>query len=94
MEQADLTVVNDKRKYTQQVVDKKTGKAIYVDVEEIVPKTVETDKVNKAELKQIASALKDLKDLFTTTNDNQTASPNINITVTAATVEDMEDNEE
>lgn len=94
-EQLDLFLTKDKRKYTQQVIDKKTGKTIYVDVEEEIPKSVSTGRINKGELKQIASALKDLKDIqFTKEEEKPTEIPEINITVMAATPDDMKDEEE
>lgn len=93
-EQLDLYLAKDKRKYTKQVKDKKTGKTVYVDVEEEIPKSVKVENLNKGDLKKLASALKDLKDIqFTADEDKPQESPNINITVVAATPDDMEDEE-
>ena len=92
-EQLDLYLAKDKRKYTQQGKDKK-GKTVYVDVEEEVLKSVKVENLNKGDLKKLASALKDLKDIqFTADEDKPQESPNINITVVAATPDDMEDEE-
>ena len=93
-EQLDMYLMKDKRKYTQQVKDKNTGKTVYVDVEEEVPKSIRTERINKAELKQLASALKDLKEIQLVRNDessNTEESCGINIIVSAATPEDMEE---
>ena len=93
-EQLDLYLAKDKRKYTQQVKDKKTGKTVYVDVEEEVPKSVKVENLNKGDLKKLASALKDIKDIqFIADEDKPQENPNINITVVAATPDDMEDEE-
>lgn len=93
-EQLDMYLTKDKLKYTKVAKDKKTQKPIYVDVEEENIKTVRTERINKAELKQIASALKDLRDIqFTTNEEKTTESPEINITVMAATPDDMEGEE-
>lgn len=93
-EQLDLYLAKDKRKYTQQVKDKKTGRTVYVDVEEEIPKSVKVENLNKGDLKKLASALKDLKDIqFTADEDKPQENPNINITVVAATPDDMEDEE-
>ena len=94
IEQVDMYLAKDKLKYTNVAKDKKTQKPIYVDVEEENIKTVRTERINKAELKQIASALKDLRDIqFKTNEEKTTESPEINITVMAATPDDMEGDE-
>lgn len=93
-QQLDMYLAKDKRKYTTQVKDKKTGKTVYVDVEEETLKTVTTDRINKVELKQIASALKDLKDIQLVTEEEKAQdSPNINITISAASPDDIEGDE-
>ena len=93
-QQLDMYLAKDKRKYTTQVKDKKTGKTVYVDVEEETLKTVTTDRINKVELKQIASALKDLKHIQLVTEEEKAQdSPNINITISAASPDDTEGDE-
>lgn len=86
-EQLDSYLVKDKRRYTQDVIDKKTGKKVQVFVEEDVPKSVKVDKINKTELKQLASALKDLKEVSYVTKEKETEDTTINITIEPATGE-------
>lgn len=93
-QQIDTYLAKDKRKYTKQVKDKATGKLIYVDVEEEQIKSVKTDRIDKAGLKQIASALKDLKDIQLVNDEEKVdESPNINISIVAATPDDSESDE-
>lgn len=93
-QQLDMYLAKDKRKYTQQVRDKTTGKVLYVDVEEEKVKSVKTDRIDKAGLKQIASALKDLKDIQLVNDEEKVdESPNINISIVAATPDDSESDE-
>lgn len=93
-QQIDVYLAKDKRKYTQQVRDKTTGKVLYVDVEEEKVKSVKTDRIDKAGLKQIASALKDLKDIQLVNDEEKVdESPNINISIVAATPDDSESDE-
>ena len=65
-QQLDMCLVKEKRKYTRQVKDKNTGKTLYVDIEEErtkkeKPSNDTAGRINKAELKQLSSALKDLQ---------------------------------
>lgn len=62
-QQLDKCLMKEKRKYTRQVKDPQTGKTIYVDVEEEKPKIEQYDYISKAELKQLASALKDIQSI-------------------------------
>lgn len=94
-EQLDLYLTKDKRKYTQPVKDKNTGKTVYVDVEEEKVKFEKASRIDRAGLKQIASALKDLKDIQLVKDDDKPQeTPNINITISAATPNDAEGEEE
>lgn len=90
-EQLDICLVKEKRKYTRQVVDPNTKKVIYVDVEEErIKKDNSPDcekRINKGELKQLASALKDLQTIQFAQGQN----PNESNTITF--IEDLEPDE-
>ena len=93
-EQLDIFLAKDKFKYTKQTKDKVTGKPIYVDVEEEKLKSVKTETIDRGEIKKLTSALKDLKDIqFTADEDKSQESPNININIVSATPEDMDGDE-
>jgi len=62
-EQLDLFLAVDKRKYSRNVVDSNTGKSTKVFIEEEAPKSVQLRHTDIAKLKQLTSALKDLKDI-------------------------------
>lgn len=94
-QQLDLYLTKDKRRYTTKAIDPQTKQTIDVYVEEEVLKEKKVSRIDKAGLKQIASTLKDLRDLQFTQNDEKSQeSPNINITISAATPDDMRDDEE
>lgn len=93
--QLDKCLVKEKRKYTRQVYDPQQQKMIFVDFEEERPKMEDTEYISKAELKQLASALKDIQSIQMLGKDEPiTEAPNINITISAATPEDMESDDE
>ena len=93
-EQLDIFLAKDKFKYTKQTKDTKTGKIIYVDVEEEKLKSVKTETIDRGEIKKLTSALKDLKDIqFTADEDKSQESPNININIGSATPEDIDGDE-
>ena len=98
-EQLDQFIVTNKVKQKEvkyvsaQAGFGKPSKEIIKEVED--KRVVKADHLDRLGLKQLASALKDLKDIqFTKEEDKPTESPNINITVMAATPEDMESDEE
>lgn len=93
--QLDMCLMKEKRKYTRQVKDPDTGKVVYVDIEEEKPKTEKANFINKGELKQLASALKDIQSIQAFGKEGAPIdAPTINITVTAATPDDMESDDE
>ena len=92
--QSQQVVVNDKRRYVTYAIDPQTGKETKVDMEETVPRSRETGKINKSDLKQIASALKDLKDILTNKDEEKAESPNINILIEPKTENDNSTNED
>ncbi len=98
-EQLDQFIVTNKIK--QKEVKYVSGKAGYGKPMKEVIKEVEDKRIVKAEhldrmgLKQLTSALKDLRDIqFTQNEEKPQESPNINITVMAATPDDIESDEE
>ena len=93
--QLDKCLIKEKRKYTRQVYDPQQKKMIYVDIEEEKPRMEDSEYISKAELKQLASALKDIQTIQMLGKEElPTESPNISITISAATPEDMESDEE
>lgn len=97
-EQLDQFIVTNKVK--QKEVEYISGKAGFGKPKKEIVKEVEDKRVissghiDKLGLKQLASALKDLKDIqFTKEEDKPEEAPNINITVMAATPEDLEGDE-
>lgn len=62
-QQLDIFLAIDKMKYSKQVVDDKTGKSVKVYVEEEVPKSKQLKHTDIQKIKQLTSALKDLKDI-------------------------------
>ncbi len=94
-EQLDFFLARDKRRYTKKVKDPKTRETIDVYIEEETPKSVRTGEINKAALRQLTGALKDLRDIqFKQEEQAPQEAPSINITVVAATPDDMESDEE
>ena len=98
-EQLDQFIVTNRvrQKEVAYVSDKagfgKPKKEIIKEVED--KRVVKADHLDRMGLKQLASALKDLKDIqFTKDEDKEQESPNINVTISAATLDDVEDNEE
>lgn len=91
-QQLDMFLATDKRKYSKSVVDNATGKNIKVYVEEEVPKSVKLSHTDTQKLKQLTSALKDLRDIQYVKNEDTTTDDKagINITISAATLEDAE----
>lgn len=94
--QLHLHLAKDKKKYKQTVINPKTGEPVDVWAEEENPKTVVLDRIDMVGLRQITSALKDLKDIqLSMSGDNGNESPEININITAATPDDaMRDDED
>lgn len=94
IEESDVYLSKNKRRYTHDVKDTQTGQVVSVDIEEEVLKITKLKRIDKAGLKQIASTLKDLRDIqFTKDEEKEQESPNINITISAATPDDIEDDE-
>lgn len=99
-EQLDQFIVTNRVR--QKEVKYVSSKAGFGKPSKEIVKEVEDKRIVKAEhldrmgLKQLASALKDLKDIqFTAKEEQVEEAPNINITITAATPDDMiEDDEE
>lgn len=99
-EQLDQFIVTNKVKQKEvKYVSSKAGfgkpsKEIIKEVEDI--RVVKANNLDRKGLKQLASALKDLRDIqFTKEEEKQIESPSINIKVVAATPEDItEDDEE
>ena len=98
-EQLDQFIVTNKVKQKEvKYVSAKAGfgkpqKEIVKEVED--KRIVKADHLDRLGLKQLASALKDLRDIqFTKEEDKPEETPNINITISAATLEDMESDEE
>lgn len=72
-EQLDLCLARDKRIYYQVVKDK-SGNEVKVRVEEDAPKSIRLDMIDTARLKQLTGALKDLRDIqFTKQNEDEIA---------------------
>ena len=96
IEESDVYLAKDKRKYRRFVTDKTTNRQIPVDIEEEELKSVKLKRIDKAGLKQIASTLKDLRDIqFAKEEETTNEPPNINITISAATpIEENEVDEE
>lgn len=95
-EQLDQFIVTNKVKQREvKYVNQKAGfgkpqKEITKEVED--KRIVKADHLDRLGLKQLASALKDLRDIqFTQNEEAEQESPNINIVVRAATLEDVED---
>lgn len=98
-EQLDMCLVKEKRKYTRQLKDPDTGKFVDINFEEERTKVDKSEnnpkRINTSELKQLTSALKDLQTIKTIGEGEVTnEAPNINITISAATPDDMENDEE
>lgn len=98
-EQLDQFIVTNsiKQKEVKYVQSKagfgKPEKEIVKEVED--KRVVKADHLDRMGLKQLASALKDLKDIqFTKEEETPHESPNINITIEAATTDDMEVDDE
>lgn len=98
-EQLDQFIVTNKvkQKEVQYVSDKagfgKPRKEVIKEIED--KRIVKAEHLDRLGLKQLASALKDLRDIqFTKDEDKPEETPNINITISAATPEDMESDEE
>lgn len=90
-EQLDLYLEKQKTKTPVKVKDKKSGQTLDAFQESEKLKVAQLDRIDRAGLKQIASALKDLKDIQFTQNEEQAQeNPNINITISAATPDDIE----
>lgn len=90
-EQLDLYLEKQKTKTPVKVKDKKSGQTLDAFQESEKLKVAQLDRIDRAGLKQIASALKDLKDIQFTQNEEQAQeNPNINITISAATLDDIE----
>lgn len=97
-EQLDQFIVTNRVR--QKEVKYVSSKAGFGKPQREIVKEVEDKRVVKAThldrlgLKQLASALKDLRDIqFTANEERAQESPEINITISAATPEDMEDEE-
>ena len=96
-QELDMCLVKEKRKYTRQVKDPETGKVIYVDVEEERTKvdSKAEKRINKAELKQLASALKDLQAIHLGgAIDTPQEDTTVNLIFEAATPNDIESDED
>lgn len=98
-EQLDQFIITNKVR--QKEIEYEYGEAGYGKVKKETVKEGENRKVIKADhldrmgLKQLTSALKDLRDIqFKQEEEKPQDSPNINITVMAATPEDMEGDDE
>lgn len=98
-EQLDQFIVTNKvrQKEVNYVSDKagfgKPKKEIVKEIED--KRVVKATHLDRMGLKQLASALKDLRDIqFTANEDKPQESSNINITISAATVDDIEGDEE
>lgn len=93
MKEMNIVAATDKRKYSKTIVDKATGKNIKVYVEEEVPKSVKLSHADAQKIKILSSALKDLHYIQSLKNNEDTATDDkagINITISAATLEDAE----
>lgn len=94
IQQTDLYIEKTKTKVPTKVQDK-DGKIYdaYKESEEI--RLSKKDGINVSSVKQLASALKDLQAIqFAGKGETTQEPPNINITVSAATLEDIESDEE
>ena len=97
--QLDMCLVKEKRKYTRKVLDPNTGKEIFVDVEE--ERTTQdksnagAKRINKSDLRQLTSALKEIQSIqLAGKGELEQGAPNINIVVRAATLADVESDED
>ena len=94
-EELDVYLAKDERRYTQYAKDPRTKESVPVDVKEEVLKSVKLNRIDKAGLKQITSTLKDLRDIQLVRNEEtKNEVPEINITISPATLDDMEGDEE
>lgn len=93
--QLDIILVKNKKKYKTQVVDPNTKELTDVYVEEETPKSVGIKQIDRVGLKQLASTLKDLRDIQFKQEEEKPQEPaTINISVVAATPADMEVDED
>ena len=95
-QQLDLYLVKDKRRYTTKAKDPNTNQPTDVYIEEEVLKEKKLGRIDKAGLKQIASTLKDLKDIQFTQGqqEEQKQDTSINISICPATPYEEGDDEE
>lgn len=98
-EQLDQFIVTNKLKQKEVLyVDDKAGfgkpkKEVIKEIED--KKIIKADHLDRLGLKQLTSALKDLRDIqFTKDEEKEQENPNINITISAATLDDIESDEE
>jgi len=89
--QLDVILIKDKRKYTQKVADPETKEPVDVFMEEEIPRLQSIGQIDKAGLRQLVTSLKDIRDIQLANSENSAGeSPNIHITVVAASDEDFE----
>lgn len=90
-EQLDIYLEKTRIKTPIKVKDKNTGKERMAFQEDEKLKEKQLARIDRAGLKQISSALKDLRDIqFMAKEETPQEAPTINITVSAATAEDLE----
>ena len=92
IQQTDVFIERTKLKVPKKVKDEKTGETYTAWQENENIKLSKKDGMNAATIKQLASALKDLQAVqIGAKGESVQESPNINITISAATQEDLEE---
>ena len=95
IEQTDLYIEKTKTKVPKKVQDKKTGEIYTAWREEEDIRLKKKNGINVSSVKQLASALKDLQAIqLASTGEQSQESSNINITIAAASPDDIENDEE
>lgn len=94
IEQLDMYLLRNKQQYTQKITNPETGEVIEVFKTDETIKVKKDKRIDRAGLKQITSALKDLKDIqFVQGDEPQNNDTEISIVFETVTPEDLEDKE-
>ena len=94
IQQTDLYIERTKTKLPKKVMDKQTGETFTVWQEEETVRVAQKEVINVGSVAQLTGALKTLQSIQMAMQEGKPVeSPQINITVTAATPADIEDEE-